>query len=107
MLYLLRTFLMAAYSTSDANAYQVADLVRRSSSAKEGPTDEKAEPEAGGVGESFKQLAKLLEGPLGMEVLDSVDYPALQTKVLGVIQQVLQKGALIFEDKLILNNALN
>jgi hypothetical protein len=107
MLYLLRTFLMAAYSTSDANAYQVADLVRRSSSAKEGPTDEKAEPEAGGVGESFKQLAKLLEGPLGMEVLDSVDYPALQTKVLRVIQQVLQKNILIFEDKLILNNALN
>jgi hypothetical protein len=54
MLYLLRTFLMAAYSTSDANTYQVADLVRRSSSAKEGPVDEQAEPDAGGVGESFK-----------------------------------------------------
>ena len=107
MLYLLRTFLMAAYSTSDADAYQVADLVRRSSSAKEGPVEEQTEAEAGGAGESFKQLAKLLEGPLGMEVLDSVDYPALQTKVLGVIQQVLLKDALIFEDKLILNNALN
>lgn len=107
MLYLLRTFLMAAYSTSDANAYEVADLVRRSSSAKEGPVEEQTEAEAGGAGESFKQLAKLLEGPLGMEVLDSVDYPALQTKVLGVIQQVLLKDALIFEDKLIVNNALN
>jgi hypothetical protein len=43
MLHLLRTFLMAAYSTSDANAYEVADLVRRSSSAKEGPVEEQVE----------------------------------------------------------------
>lgn len=107
MLHLLRTFLMAAYSTSDADAYKVADLVRRSSSAKEGPVEEQVEQDASGVGESFKQLAKLLEGPLGMEVLDSVDYPALQAKVLGVIQQVLQKDTLVFDDKLIINNALS
>ena len=39
--------------------------------------------------------------------LDSVDYPALQAKVLGVIQQVLQKDTLVFDDKLIINNALS
>lgn len=77
MLHLLRTFLMAAYATSDANAFAVVDSVRRSSSAKEGPVEEKEEKEAGEPGDSFKQLAKLLEGPLGLEVLDSVDYPAL------------------------------
>lgn len=54
MLHLLRTFLMAAYATSDANAFAVADSVRRSSSAKEGPVEEQVEQEEGGPGDSFK-----------------------------------------------------
>ena len=33
-LHLLRTFIMAAFSTSDADAYEVATLVRKSSSQK-------------------------------------------------------------------------
>jgi len=119
MLYLLRTFLMAAYSTNDADAFEVADLVRRTSGAnridmvdqQEVGEDEQAEPgtmgEVEGVGESFKQLSKLLEGPLGAEVLGSVDYPALQKKILAVVDQVLQKDVLVFEDKLIVDNALN
>ena len=36
MLHLLRTFVMAAFSTSDSDAYEVATLARRSSSTVEG-----------------------------------------------------------------------
>ena len=42
MLHLIRTFIMAAFSTSDADAYKVATLARRSSSVK---ANEPGEPQ--------------------------------------------------------------
>lgn len=60
MLRLLRTFIMAAFSTSDSDAYQAAALARKSSSLREGdPVDsvDKLPPEEGS---SFKQLQNLL-----------------------------------------------
>ena len=42
MLHLLRTFVMAAFSTSDSDAYQVATLARRSSSIVEGDQREQS-----------------------------------------------------------------
>ena len=108
MLHLLRTFTMAAFSTSDSDAYKVAALARRSSSVRENDPGEPVSAAAEvGEGDSFKQLQKLLEGPMGLEITDAVDYRALQRKVLGVTSQVLKKEKLIFEDKLIVENALN
>ena len=44
---------------------------------------------------------------MGLEIVESVDYSALQQKALCVTSQVLKKKKLIFEDKLIVDNALN
>jgi hypothetical protein len=52
-------------------------------------------------------LKTLLAGPLGLNVTESVDYSALQKKVVEVTSLILKKESLIFEDKLILENALN
>ena len=78
MLRLLRTFIMAAFSTRDADAYQAATLARRSSSVRAGEGGEQPEAEASGEGASFKQLQSLLEGPMGIEIVELVDYSALQ-----------------------------
>jgi hypothetical protein len=48
-----------------------------------------------------------LEGPLGIELVESVDYSKLQRKVLSITSEVLKKPVLVFEDKLIVDNALN
>lgn len=106
MLRLLRTFIMAAFSTSDRDAYQAAILVRKSSSMREGDTQQNQQPEDLQEGSSFKQLQKLLQGPVGLEIVDSVDYPALQTQVVTVASKLLKKNTLAFEDRLIVENAL-
>jgi hypothetical protein len=107
MLRLLRTFIMAAFSTRDADAYQGATLARRSSSVRAGDGGEPEDPETAGEGTSFKQLRTLLEGPMGIEIVELVDYSALQRQVLRVIGQVLKKTKLLFEDRLIVESALN
>jgi hypothetical protein len=49
----------------------------------------------------------LLEGPLGEEIIESIDYKRLQSKILIIIAQVLAKEHMIFEDRLIIENALS
>ena len=44
---------------------------------------------------------------MGIEIVELVDYSALQRQILQVATQVLKKEKLIFEDKLIVENALN
>jgi ubiquitin carboxyl-terminal hydrolase 34 len=108
MLRLLRTFVMAAFSTRDADAYQVATLARRSSSVRAGEGGEASqEAEVPAEGSSFQQLRSLLEGPMGVEIVDLVDYSTLQRQVLRVTSQVLKKDKLLFEDRLIVESALN
>ena len=53
------------------------------------------------------RLKKLLDGPLGFDILESIDGQGLQRKVLGLINQLLSQKKLVFEDKLIIENALN
>jgi hypothetical protein len=77
MLRLLRTFIMAALSTRDADAYQAASLARRSSSMRAGDAGDVQEAEGAGEGASFKQLKNLLAGPMGLEVAEAVDYSTL------------------------------
>jgi hypothetical protein len=109
MLHLLRSFTMAAFSTSDLDAYKIATLARRSSSTRGNDTTEteQTKTEIGEEGKNFKQLQNLLAGPLGLSVTESVDYSALQKKVVEVTSLILKKESMIFEDKLILENALN
>ena len=107
MLHLLRTFIMAAFSTNDSDAYKVAALARRSSSGKDAEPGDSQQSVNLEEGSSFKQLQKLMEGPMGLEIMESVDYSVLQRKLLSVTSQVLKKQKLIFEDKLIVDNALN
>lgn len=78
MLRLLRTFIMAAFSTRDADAYQAASLARRSSSVRASDGGESPEPDATCEGTSFRQLQSLLAGPIGIEIVELVDYSALQ-----------------------------
>jgi hypothetical protein len=85
MLRLLRTFIMAAFSTRDADAYQGATLARRSSSVRSGRAGDAIETAEGNnseEGASFKQLRTLLEGPAGVEIVELVDYSALQRQVI-------------------------
>lgn len=91
MLRLLRTFIMAAFSTSDADTYKVATLARRSSSTKDGEQGETDGEAVVQEGSSFKQLQNLLAGPTGLEIVELVDYSALQRQVLRLTSQVLQK----------------
>jgi hypothetical protein len=107
MLRLLRTFIMAAFSTNDTDAYQAATLARRSSSTREGDQGELQDLPAAEEAASFKQLQALLAGPTGLEIVELVDYSALQHQVLRLTSQVLKKPKLIFEDKLIIEHALN
>jgi hypothetical protein len=107
MLRLLRTFIMAAFSTNDTDAYQAATLARRSSSTREVDQGELQGPAVAEEATSFKQLQALLAGPTGLEIVELVDYSALQRQVLRLTSQVLKKPKLIFEDKLIIEHALN
>ena len=74
---------------------------------KEGDQGELQDSSAAGEATSFKQLQALLAGPTGLEIVELVDYSALQRQVLRLTSQVLKKPKLIFEDKLIIEHALN
>jgi hypothetical protein len=88
MLRLLRTFVTAAFSTRDEEAYAAAALARRNSSS--GPRSGSGKPGSLALaptdlgaptleeGSSFKQLKALLQGPAGVAVVELVDYSALQ-----------------------------
>jgi hypothetical protein len=78
MLRLLRTFTLAAFSTRDTKAYEGATLARRSSSVRAGDGEEAVDAPAPGESASFSQLRTLLEGPMGVEIVEEVDYSALQ-----------------------------
>ena len=76
LLKLLRIFIMAAFSTSSESAiYAAASLVRRSSSIDE--SVDKVIEQPAHEGSRFKQLQSLLEGPLGQDILNKIDYKAL------------------------------
>jgi len=53
------------------------------------------------------RLKKLLDGPHAFDIIESIDGQALQKKVIGLISQLLKNKKLVFEDKLIIENALN
>lgn len=110
MLRLLRTFILAAFSTRDQEAYKAASLALRSSSSVTSSgraTDAGQAPQPDeDEGSSFKHLRTLLEGDVGVEIADKVDYSALQSHVLMVINSIIKKTKLGFEEKLIVENAL-
>jgi hypothetical protein len=82
---------MAAFSTCDLDSYTIATLARRSSSTRGNDTTETEQSliQIGEEGKNFKQLQNLLAGPLGLNVTDSVDYSALQKKVVEVTSLIL------------------
>jgi hypothetical protein len=101
LLKLLRIFIMAAFSTTDdSSIYTVVSLVRRQSTQ-----DDNKMPEDSGS--RFKELQKLMAGPIGESIISQIDYKQLQHKILTVISQILTKETMIFEDKLIIENALS
>jgi hypothetical protein len=58
----------------------------------------------------FAELQKLLQGPIGEEIISQIDYKQLQQKILNLIQQILtsrRSKHMSFEDKLIVENALS
>lgn len=48
-----------------------------------------------------------MDGAAGLEITEKVDYSALQSQILKVINTLLQKQKLRFEEKLIIENALS
>ena len=48
-----------------------------------------------------------MEGEVGINLLDSIDFSMLQQALLSVIAAVLAKTNFLFEDKLVIENALN
>jgi len=55
----------------------------------------------------MEEIQGILKGPLGLEIVEQVDYKALQEKVLTLTAHTLAKEKIVFEDKLIIENALN
>lgn len=111
LLKLIRIFIMAAFSTSnESSVYASANLVRKSSSTHEEhnestlDTASQQQPEEGS---RFKQLQNLLAGPTGELIISNIDYQKLLKKILTLISEVLHKETMIFEDKLIIENALS
>lgn len=46
-------------------------------------------------------------GPIGYQILDSIDYELLQGKCLSIASQALSKQRMIFEDRLVVEYALS
>lgn len=104
-LQVMRTFIMAAIANTDLDAYEVSQMVRRQSSsvADDKKKDDKDEKDAG-----FEQLKEILVGEVADSVVESIDYTKLQNRIIEVLVHTLKKGdAMIFEDKNIVDNALN
>lgn len=112
--------MLAALSIGDqAEVYQAVKLSRRSSSMREENDESTADPSTTAAkdpadqtnendeGQRFKQLQQLLDGPLGLEIIDAIDHVKIQEKSLSVISQIIQKDSFTLEEKLIVENALN
>jgi hypothetical protein len=108
---------MASFSTSsEAAIFLDTQLIRRSSSSFEpneqtaASADEQQKTDSQ-ANVRFKELQKLLDGPIGEQIISSIDYKQLQQKILNSISQILQrasnKQSMIFEEKLIVENALS
>ena len=78
-------------------------MVRRQSSSVVEEKDKKDEKDEG-----FEQLKEILVGDTADMIVESIDYLKLQARILEVLVHTLNKGdAMIFEDKNIVDNALN
>ena len=76
LLKLLRIFIMAAFSTSkESQVYEVSKLVRKSSSVQE--DDYVPKDVIPSEGSRFKELQRLLKGPIGEEIIETIDYKQL------------------------------
>lgn len=106
MLHLLRTLTAAAFSTTDPDAFEGAELARRLSETGN-ETKDKGDARSPGEASSFKELQSLCVGPIGQEILESIDYGLLQSKCLSITHQALSKPRMIFEDRLVVEYALS
>ena len=48
-----------------------------------------------------------MEGPIGVDIIEQIDYKAVVERILLLISQILSKPSMILEDKLIIENALS
>lgn len=106
MLQLLRTLTAAAFSTTNPDAFEGAELARRLSETGN-EAKEKGDAKGAGEASSFKELQSLCVGPIGREILESIDYELLQGKCLSITHQALAKPKMIFEDRLVVEYALS
>jgi len=97
MLKTIRIYVMAAFSCSDPSAYST---VAHAGQHEDGGSN-------AGEGSRFKELQKLMEGGVGSRIVEGIDHRALQKQVLSLISKTLQKEVQIFEDRLIIENALS
>lgn len=113
LLKLLRIFIMAAFSTSgESSIYDATRLIRRTSSTVDAeepsPIISKLDTTLSDSEFSrFKQLQTLMEGPLGIQIIEQIDYKLVVQRILAIISQIINKPNMILEDKLIIENALS
>ena len=93
---ILRVFLNAAQ-----NADQSSLALKRKMSS----IDEKSKI-VDEEGQRFKEMTQIMEGPLGHAVIDSVDPEKLQVRALSLLQMVVSKVDVSYEDFVILSHAL-
>jgi hypothetical protein len=48
-----------------------------------------------------------MEGPLGVQIIEEIDYKIVVQRILTIISQIIKKPQMILEDKLIIENALS
>ena len=95
---LLRVFLQAGFNAKESNIGGALRLVRKSSRIDEENDDSK---------KNEGSLTTLMNGPVGLEIMDSVNFDQLFDKVLQLLATMLSKKSQIFEDKVIIENALS
>lgn len=99
---LIRVFLQAGFQTQEGGISQAIQLVRKSSSI----ADEN-DLHNDGTRTEDDQFVKLMKSTEGQEVMLNTDFEKLFDKVMQILATILAKPGLIFEDKILIENALS
>lgn len=97
---LLRVFLQAGFDAQGGDIGQAISMVRRSSSIQE-ENDPKMQKGAS------EQFSKLMNSAEGQEIMLDTNFEQLFDRVMQLLVTACSKQSLIYEDKLIIENALS
>lgn len=96
---ILKVFMSAAQKAQVPQNYSLALIKRQSTKGEE---NKNAEDE----GQRFKELSQIMEGQVGEEVIASINMSQMQNRTLLLLQMVVQKEEVSYEDFVILSNSM-